>query len=201
MIEALPSRLTVVSSQRLDDPGMMLGGEAHATRVAEVGPHIAPGNLPEGRDQSQQSLVGAAFEQSSVPFLVECYAAVHIAPDSGKLAVDLAQTGQPNGRDLPGCLKREALERGKNGPAFPHLRPVERADPETSAHVGFQDSVPSQAKQRLPDRRPAHAQEAGNLGVPDSATHGVVAAVDPFQQLAIDLVSEGSTGYDESPTR
>ena len=60
----------------------------------------------------------------------------------------------------------------------------------------IQHAFPGEPEQGLPHRGAAHAEQAGHLGVPDSAPDGMIAAVDPFQQLAIDLVSEGSTGYD-----
>ena len=190
MAEALARGIEVAPPQRFNDSGVMLSGKCHSAGVPEVGPHVPPGHLPKVGDHGQEPLVGTTLEQGTVPLLVERDTPVGVAPGGSKLAVNLSEPSQPLRRDRTGHRQGQTFEGGEYRAGFPHLRLVQRSDPEAPSHVGFDDPFPSEAEQSLADRRPAHSELSGNLGVPDAGTGGKIPTMDLLEQLPVDLVSE-----------
>ncbi len=188
--EAPGGGVPVVSPQRLDDPGVMLGREAHPAGVAQIGPHVAAGNLPESGDHSEQTAVGAALKQGAVPLFVEVDASIRVAADSGELAVDLAELGQTVGRDLARELQGEPLELRKNGAGLPHLRRVEGRNAEPPSHVGFQGAFPGQPDQGLANGSAANPKLACHLSVSHAGPRGELSPGDAVEELAVDLFAE-----------
>src|ERR1700682_5766655 len=89
--EAFGRGCAVISPQRLDDSGVVLGGEAHPASTPKIRPHVAAGHLPKCSDDVAETSVRAALKEGSVPFLVQVNATVYVAPGTGQLPVDLAQ--------------------------------------------------------------------------------------------------------------
>jgi hypothetical protein len=133
-----------------------------------------------------------------VPFFVQGDAPAWVPTGAGQLPVYLSQPGEPVRGNGSGQLEGKALERGEYGPGFLHLSLVEGPDREAPAHVGLENPFSSEPKQGLADGSPANPKVCGYLGVPHPAAGREVTAVDPVEDLAINLVAERRSGYDES---
>ena len=199
--EALAGRVLVVPPQRLDDPGVVLGRETQSPGVAEVGPHVAAGDLPERGNHREETPVGAVLEQGAVPLFVEVDAPVGVAADPGKLAVDISQLGQPVSGDLARKLQRESFQVGQNSTGLPHFRWIESPNTEPPSHVGIQHAFAGQPEQSLANRGPANPQLARHLGIPYTGPGRQVTAGDSVQQLAVDFVPEWGAGDNRSAHR
>src|SRR6476660_1656598 len=105
-----------------------------------------------------------------MPLFVEGDAAVDIAPDTGEVAIDLAQAAQLFSRNLAAALKGQAFERSENGPSFPHLPGLEWAYTEASPHVGVEDSFAGKTDKRFSHRGAADSQLSGQRDILYSAT-------------------------------